>query len=145
MKPALQGATPTFSFQNTDGDRADISPEARQAARALSDKPLTPEEETRRAGIAQAISDYTQRKRAQGIFTPAQDEEAKAARIKASRARQAERGDKPRKLTYFGEEEKPKEAPPVKDSPTKQPKPVQGRLFDDTPESYLGERLDTNG
>ena len=141
VKPAPLDAIPTFSFQNTDGDRAEISQQARQVARVLSDKPLTPEEETRRAGIVQATSDYVMRQRAKGIFTPEQEAEAQRLKINAIRARRAERG--PRRDLYPTKNvEKSK---PVEPKPSPPKKPIQGTFWDLRPREYLGESLDTSG
>ena len=125
-------------------DTAQISPEALRAARALSDETVSPEELARRARIVEATSDYIRGQRAKGIFTPEQEAAAKAEKIKAAMGRKEFQRAKPKRDLYPVDGPKT-EVPKAEPKPVKPTRPVQGTLFDMTPESYLGERLDASG
>ena len=147
VKKAPDGSKPDYVFRGSGGDTAQFSPravassrgeaysgdpvrplhpdtirifpEARQVARALSDKPLAPEEEDRRARIVQGIGDFTAAQHRKGFYTQGQIDAAKVDAIKAARERQASMPVRPKIDLY-----------PTDAAPPAKPKPAQGSLFD---------------
>ena len=155
VKPASTGSKPDYVFRGRDGDTAQFSAEAVSASRASWQadlRPVRPVEygtaenlkrpvSTRPADLDKrvigAIEAHRREENARGIFTQEDADAAKAERLKAARER-PKSGPKTRRDLY-----------PTLDAPKAEPakptKPVQGRLFDDRPIEYLGERLDASG